>query len=133
MNSHPGLAFLKEAPDFHSRYITTVCLNYTPLHFVVKHGNGIISKIRLSIVFQVIQRVFYNVNRSWTGKITCSELRKSNFLQVFIHILCIFFLNLNRCIITISLNFLDSKTSNMFFFFSFQKIIMKSHQYGNAY
>ncbi|XP_011605335.2 serine/threonine-protein phosphatase 2A regulatory subunit B'' subunit beta isoform X1 [Takifugu rubripes] len=52
VNSHPGLAFLKEAPDFHSRYITTV-----------------------------IQRVFYNVNRSWSGKITCSELRKSNFLQ----------------------------------------------------
>uniref|UniRef100_A0A8B9LM36 Protein phosphatase 2 regulatory subunit B''beta n=1 Tax=Astyanax mexicanus TaxID=7994 RepID=A0A8B9LM36_ASTMX len=29
----------------------------------------------------VIQRIFYNVNRSWTGKITCSELRKSTFLQ----------------------------------------------------
>ncbi|XP_054887527.1 serine/threonine-protein phosphatase 2A regulatory subunit B'' subunit beta isoform X2 [Poeciliopsis prolifica] len=52
VNSHAGLAFLKEAPDFHSRYITTV-----------------------------IQRIFYNVNRSWTGKITFSELRKSNFLQ----------------------------------------------------
>ncbi|KAM8855584.1 serine/threonine-protein phosphatase 2A regulatory subunit B'' subunit beta isoform 1-T2 [Spinachia spinachia] len=52
VNSHAGLAFLKEAPDFHSRYITTV-----------------------------IQRIFYNVNRSWTGKITCSELRKSNLLQ----------------------------------------------------
>ncbi|KAF7215411.1 transcript variant X2 [Nothobranchius furzeri] len=52
VNSHAGLAFLKEAPDFHSRYITTV-----------------------------IQRIFYNVSRSWTGKITCSELRKSNFLQ----------------------------------------------------
>ncbi|XP_037343690.1 serine/threonine-protein phosphatase 2A regulatory subunit B'' subunit beta isoform X1 [Pungitius pungitius] len=52
VNSHAGLAFLKEAPDFHSRYITTV-----------------------------IQRIFYNVNRSWTGKITCSELRRSNFLQ----------------------------------------------------
>ncbi|CAM9344381.1 unnamed protein product [Lampetra planeri] len=52
VNSHAGLAFLKEAPDFHSRYITTV-----------------------------IQRIFYNVNRSWTGKITCSELRKSTFLQ----------------------------------------------------
>ncbi|KAM9343631.1 LOW QUALITY PROTEIN: serine/threonine-protein phosphatase 2A regulatory subunit B'' subunit beta [Pholidichthys leucotaenia] len=50
--SHAARAFLKEAPDFHSRYITTV-----------------------------IQRIFYNVNRSWTGKITCSELRKSNFLQ----------------------------------------------------
>ncbi|XP_068592761.1 serine/threonine-protein phosphatase 2A regulatory subunit B'' subunit beta isoform X1 [Cebidichthys violaceus] len=52
VNSHAGLAFLKEAPDFHSRYITTV-----------------------------IQRIFYNANRSWTGKLTCSELRKSNFLQ----------------------------------------------------
>ncbi|KAM4608956.1 serine/threonine-protein phosphatase 2A regulatory subunit B'' subunit beta isoform 2-T5 [Polymixia lowei] len=52
VNSHAGLAFLKEASDFHSRYITTV-----------------------------IQRIFYTVNRSWTGRITCSELRKSNFLQ----------------------------------------------------
>uniref|UniRef100_A0A8C5E8V7 Serine/threonine-protein phosphatase 2A regulatory subunit B'' subunit beta-like n=1 Tax=Gouania willdenowi TaxID=441366 RepID=A0A8C5E8V7_GOUWI len=52
VNSHAGLAFLKEAPDFHSRYITTV-----------------------------VQRIFYNVNRTWTGKITCCELRKSNFLQ----------------------------------------------------
>ncbi|MEQ2255240.1 Serine/threonine-protein phosphatase 2A regulatory subunit B'' subunit beta [Ilyodon furcidens] len=52
VNTHAGLAFLKEAPDFHSRYITTVN-----------------------------QRIFYNVNRSWTGKISCSELRKSNFLQ----------------------------------------------------
>ncbi|XP_075887186.1 serine/threonine-protein phosphatase 2A regulatory subunit B'' subunit beta isoform X1 [Nelusetta ayraudi] len=52
VNSHAGLAFLKEAPDFHSRYITTV-----------------------------IQRIFYNVNRSWTGKMSYSELRKSNFLQ----------------------------------------------------
>ncbi|KAG7467082.1 hypothetical protein MATL_G00149540 [Megalops atlanticus] len=52
VNTHTGLAFLKEASDFHSRYITTV-----------------------------VQRIFYNVNRSWTGRITCSELRKSNFLQ----------------------------------------------------
>ncbi|XP_020791901.1 serine/threonine-protein phosphatase 2A regulatory subunit B'' subunit beta isoform X2 [Boleophthalmus pectinirostris] len=52
VNTHSGLAFLKEAPDFHFRYITTV-----------------------------IQRIFYNVNRSWTGKITGYELRKSNFLQ----------------------------------------------------
>ncbi|XP_061083134.1 serine/threonine-protein phosphatase 2A regulatory subunit B'' subunit beta isoform X2 [Conger conger] len=52
VNSHTGLVFLKEASDFHSRYITTV-----------------------------VQRIFYNVNRSWTGRITCSELRKSSFLQ----------------------------------------------------
>ncbi|XP_062861671.1 serine/threonine-protein phosphatase 2A regulatory subunit B'' subunit beta isoform X2 [Trichomycterus rosablanca] len=52
VDSHTGLAFLREAADFHSRYITTV-----------------------------VQRIFYNVNRSWTGKIMCSELRKSTFLQ----------------------------------------------------
>ncbi|XP_037652984.1 serine/threonine-protein phosphatase 2A regulatory subunit B'' subunit beta-like isoform X6 [Choloepus didactylus] len=52
VNTHPGLAFLKDAPEFHSRYITTV-----------------------------IQRIFYTVNRSWSGRITCTELRKSSFLQ----------------------------------------------------
>ncbi|KAG8430666.1 hypothetical protein GDO86_020182 [Hymenochirus boettgeri] len=52
VNTHPHLTFLREASEFHSRYITTV-----------------------------VQRIFYQVNRSWTGRITCSELRKSNFLQ----------------------------------------------------
>ncbi|XP_028846277.1 serine/threonine-protein phosphatase 2A regulatory subunit B'' subunit beta isoform X4 [Denticeps clupeoides] len=52
VNSHPGLAFLKEASGFHNRYVNTVT-----------------------------QRIFYNVNRSWTGKITQFELRKSSFLQ----------------------------------------------------
>ncbi|XP_072470630.1 serine/threonine-protein phosphatase 2A regulatory subunit B'' subunit beta isoform X2 [Notamacropus eugenii] len=52
VNTHPGLSFLKEASEFHSRYITTV-----------------------------IQRIFYTVNRSWSGRITCTELRKSSFLQ----------------------------------------------------
>ncbi|KAF6100667.1 protein phosphatase 2 regulatory subunit B''alpha [Phyllostomus discolor] len=53
VDTHPGLTFLKDAPEFHSRYITTV-----------------------------IQRIFYTVNRSWSGKITSAEIRKSNFLQV---------------------------------------------------
>ncbi|KAL2097536.1 hypothetical protein ACEWY4_006743 [Coilia grayii] len=52
VDTHPGLTFLKDAPEFHSRYITTV-----------------------------IQRIFYTVNRSWTGRITMTELRRSNFLQ----------------------------------------------------
>nr|XP_015216607.1 PREDICTED: serine/threonine-protein phosphatase 2A regulatory subunit B'' subunit alpha isoform X2 [Lepisosteus oculatus] len=52
VDTHPGLTFLKDAPEFHSRYITTV-----------------------------IQRIFYTVNRSWSGRITMTELRKSNFLQ----------------------------------------------------
>ncbi|XP_020569451.1 serine/threonine-protein phosphatase 2A regulatory subunit B'' subunit alpha isoform X1 [Oryzias latipes] len=52
VDTHPGLTFLKDAPEFHSRYITTV-----------------------------IQRIYYVVNRSWTGRITMMELRRSNFLQ----------------------------------------------------
>ncbi|KAM7431836.1 Serine/threonine-protein phosphatase 2A regulatory subunit B'' subunit alpha [Porites harrisoni] len=53
VETHPGLEFLREAPDFHSRYIHTV-----------------------------IARIFYCVNSSWTGRITIPELRNSNFLEV---------------------------------------------------
>lgn len=53
VDTHPGLAFLKEAAEFHSRYVHTV-----------------------------IARIFYSVNRSWSGKITVPELRRSNLLQV---------------------------------------------------
>lgn len=52
VDSHPGLTFLQEAPEFHSRYINTV-----------------------------IARIFYSVNRSWSGRVTISELRKSSLLQ----------------------------------------------------
>ncbi|XP_002166391.3 serine/threonine-protein phosphatase 2A regulatory subunit B'' subunit beta isoform X1 [Hydra vulgaris] len=51
INTHPGLQFLQEAPEFHSRYITTV-----------------------------IARIFYILNRSYSGSITLVELRRSNFL-----------------------------------------------------
>lgn len=54
VDTHPGLAFLKDAAEFHSRYINTV-----------------------------IARIFYCVNRSWTGRITVQEIRRSNLLQVF--------------------------------------------------
>lgn len=53
IETHPGLAFLKEAEEFHSRYVATVTA-----------------------------RIFYCVNKSWTGRITLPELKKSNFLQV---------------------------------------------------
>lgn len=32
-------------------------------------------------LYQVIQRIFYVVNRSWAGRISMMELRRSNFLQ----------------------------------------------------
>ncbi|XP_033760767.1 serine/threonine-protein phosphatase 2A regulatory subunit B'' subunit beta-like isoform X2 [Pecten maximus] len=51
VDTHPGLTFLQEAPEFHSRYVNTV-----------------------------IARMFYCINRSWTGMITIPELRRSNFL-----------------------------------------------------
>ncbi|XP_076435906.1 serine/threonine-protein phosphatase 2A regulatory subunit B'' subunit delta-like isoform X3 [Babylonia areolata] len=53
VDGHPGLSFLQDAPEFHSRYVHTV-----------------------------ISRIFFCVNRSWSGRITVTELRKSNFLQV---------------------------------------------------
>lgn len=53
VDTHPGLTFLKEAAEFHSRYVHTV-----------------------------IARIFYSVNRSWSGKISAAELRRSNLLQV---------------------------------------------------
>ncbi|XP_049822068.1 serine/threonine-protein phosphatase 2A regulatory subunit B'' subunit beta isoform X4 [Aethina tumida] len=52
VETHPGLTFLKEATEFHSRYVHTV-----------------------------IARIYYCVNRSWSGKITIPELRRSNLLN----------------------------------------------------
>jgi len=53
IDDHPGLKFLRAAPDFHMRYIQTV-----------------------------IARIYFCLNRSWTGKISLSELRRSNLLAV---------------------------------------------------
>lgn len=53
IDDHPGLKFLRAAPDFHLRYIQTV-----------------------------IARIFFCINRSWTGKISLAELRGSNLLAV---------------------------------------------------
>lgn len=68
---HPGLMFLKEAIEFHSRYVHTVTDTFP---------NMIVTW--LSFWGQVIARIFYCVNRSWSGKLTASELRKSNFLEI---------------------------------------------------
>ncbi|XP_021943705.1 uncharacterized protein LOC110842304 isoform X1 [Folsomia candida] len=53
IDTHPGLGFLRDAPEFHSRYITTV-----------------------------ISRIFYKVNRSWSGRLTLTEIRRSNLLGI---------------------------------------------------
>ncbi|XP_066255535.1 uncharacterized protein [Euwallacea similis] len=53
VETHPGLTFLKEATEFHSRYVHTV-----------------------------IARIYYCVNRSWSAKISVAELRRSNLLTV---------------------------------------------------
>ncbi|KAK5647048.1 hypothetical protein RI129_005512 [Pyrocoelia pectoralis] len=55
VETHPGLTFLKEATEFHSRYVHTV-----------------------------IARIFYCVNRSWSGRITIPELRRSNLLNIIL-------------------------------------------------
>jgi serine/threonine-protein phosphatase 2A regulatory subunit B'' len=53
VDSHPGLKFLHDHKEFHTRYIKTV-----------------------------IARIYYTINRSWSGKITLTELKRSNFLNV---------------------------------------------------
>uniref|UniRef100_A0A5K3ELJ0 EF-hand domain-containing protein n=2 Tax=Mesocestoides corti TaxID=53468 RepID=A0A5K3ELJ0_MESCO len=53
VDTHPSLTFLQAAPDFHSRYVTTV-----------------------------VSRIFFCTNTSWSGRITLGELRRSNFLDV---------------------------------------------------
>lgn len=53
VDSHPGLKFLHDHKEFHTRYIKTV-----------------------------IARIFYVVNRSWSGRITPMELKRSNFLSI---------------------------------------------------
>lgn len=53
IDDHPGLKFLRAAPDFHMRYIETV-----------------------------IARIYFCINKSWTGKISLNELRHSNLLAV---------------------------------------------------
>ncbi|TRY58942.1 hypothetical protein DNTS_033917 [Danionella cerebrum] len=75
VDTHPGLTFLKDAPEFHSRYITTcACLS-------VSLSVGQLQHVLRRKAEGVIQRIFYTVNRSWTGKINMTELRRSNFLQ----------------------------------------------------
>ncbi|KAI6648954.1 Serine/threonine-protein phosphatase 2A regulatory subunit B'' subunit alpha isoform X3 [Oopsacas minuta] len=51
VDSHPGLTFLTSHQEFHSRYIQTV-----------------------------VGRIFFSINRSWNGKITTQEIRRSNLL-----------------------------------------------------
>lgn len=53
VDTHPGLLFLKEAEEFHSRYVHTV-----------------------------IARIFYVLDRTWSGTVSLAELRKSNLLKV---------------------------------------------------
>eukprot|EP01135_Chromosphaera_perkinsii_P000532 Nk52_evm6s116 gene=Nk52_evmTU6s116 len=53
ISRHPGLVFLKDTPEFQQRYIETV-----------------------------IERIFYKVNRSWSGKISLGELKRSRLLDV---------------------------------------------------
>ena len=54
---HPGLDFLASHEEFKRKYALTV-----------------------------IARIFYKVNLSRTGKITCREVRRSNIVQEFMHV-----------------------------------------------
>jgi serine/threonine-protein phosphatase 2A regulatory subunit B'' len=51
--SHPGLHFLREAPQFYGKYAEVVTV-----------------------------RIFWTVDRTWSGRLTAPMLRRSNFLPV---------------------------------------------------
>jgi len=36
VETHPGLIFLKEATEFHSRYVHTVCVKYLTISYLFK-------------------------------------------------------------------------------------------------
>lgn len=82
IETHPGLGFLKEAAEFHSRYIHTVSCTFFALLLLLSFSNQHYSLNKHSFSNQVIARIFYCVNKSWSGRITVPELRKSNFLMV---------------------------------------------------
>ena len=52
LNSHPGLEFLQDTPEFQDRYLETVTY-----------------------------RIFYTVNRSGSGRLTLKELQRSNLMS----------------------------------------------------
>ncbi|KAI2667567.1 Serine/threonine-protein phosphatase 2A regulatory subunit B'' subunit alpha [Labeo rohita] len=51
------------------------------VYLLAKPGCNYLEQEDFIPLLQVIQRIFYTVNRSWTGKINMTELRRSNFLQ----------------------------------------------------
>uniref|UniRef100_A0AC34GUH7 EF-hand domain-containing protein n=1 Tax=Panagrolaimus sp. ES5 TaxID=591445 RepID=A0AC34GUH7_9BILA len=69
-NGLPGRPYL-EKEDFHS-------ILYD---FILTYPCGIDSSLHASYIQVVVIRIFWNVNRSWSGRITAHELRKSDFLQ----------------------------------------------------
>uniref|UniRef100_A0A914XVI5 EF-hand domain-containing protein n=1 Tax=Panagrolaimus superbus TaxID=310955 RepID=A0A914XVI5_9BILA len=70
----PGRTYL-EKEDFHS-ILYDLILTYPGLKFLI--GSTL---FHARYVEAVVVRIFWNVNRSWSGRITAHELRKSNFLQ----------------------------------------------------
>ena len=57
LDTHPGLEFLKDSPEFQDRYLETVTY-----------------------------RIFYSVNVAWNGKMTLRELRRSDLLEAMTHV-----------------------------------------------
>ena len=57
LDTHPGLEFLKDSPEFQDRYLETVTY-----------------------------RIFYACNTAWNGKMTLRELRRSNLVEAMNHV-----------------------------------------------
>lgn len=57
LDTHPGLEFLKDSPEFQDRYLETVTY-----------------------------RIFYSANPTWNGKMTLRELRRSDLMRAMHHV-----------------------------------------------
>ena len=57
LDTHPGLEFLKDSPEFQDRYLETVTY-----------------------------RIFYRVNVAWNGRMTLRELRRGDLLEAMAHV-----------------------------------------------
>ena len=77
LGTHPGLEFLKDAPEFQERRASrNTLLESFPLTSLGGECGGIGRYVET-----VIYRIFYSVNRSSTGSISLRELKRSCLLE----------------------------------------------------
>lgn len=76
---NPGSEFIRK--DDFVPFILELLLLHPGLDFLAQH-----EEFKRKYALTVIARIFYKVNMSRTGRITCREVRRSNIVQEFMHV-----------------------------------------------